>query len=928
MTRNRKSTIGNFSNQNARVRSRARRAGQVIALAFSLYALFLGWGIPSPAATQLPRGLFLAYGPADFVRGAGAPTSDTRTFSVLNSPTEYRLQIFNGGMNSQFGRASSAVVTVNGQKIVSPSDFNQNAGLIERQFTSTATNSLTVELRSAPKSGLTVQVVGVDNDAPVINVVSPVNGTVVSEQMLTVTGTIDDPISGVASVTCGGTPATVSGSSFSCDQTLIEGANEIIVEATDRAGNNASTVINVTWNPVVPEEEQGDIPSARLTPDVIFVGETQQVNVSARIPYGVAAGAPQVTLQRIDAAGSLLGIEGVLVDNGDASQGDLLSGDGVFSFRRPYAAANVEQLRFRVSYQQNGSELKSKTLRLGFYDRLTNAQIDAILLTQQSAAQSYVDLSASVGEEQARATVLAQLRQNPSVITAGLSTDNNTIAVLYTPGIAGAIYLHQPGTRGGGSGGPAASNQSIVAPLRSRSLAMPSAATLETSDDEDEETHIESRRALILSPFHFQFAPDDENGEIAQLLEGMSCPSYEVTSLADQQTSVDSFKNLDQYGIIAIISHGITLWQGIFPPAGGFHGLPLGLEVYGLVTSEKATPATVTQRQFDLVSGRVALVTWDPTTTYFAVLPTFISYYSPGEFPNSLVYLGTCFSAANDTMARAFTGQGADTYLGYTKEVSTGWARLVSLDFFERFLGDPLTTTGGADGAYTPEQYDIYPCLKRDGTIRSACNTPERMERVRRLEGAKFKMIGSEELLQPNLLLNGGFETGDLDGWGFARDSRVLSQLGDIRPVSGNYMGMVAKIDTWFGLLVQEFCLPAEATRIEFDWNLITEQTCGSFNFNPDELWIRFQRPGLYHNLLKTGVREQCSKLGPTTVDFPSPGGARATGWQHASIDIADVAQSINSENVELRFEVLRAIFNGNLTTDSAILIDNVKIVR
>lgn len=129
-------------------------------------------------------------------------------------------------------------------------------------------------------------------------------------------------------------------------------------------------------------------------------------------------------------------------------------------------------------------------------------------------------------------------------------------------------------------------------------------------------------------------------------------------------------------------------------------------------------------------------------------------------------------------------------------------------------------------------------------------------------------------------------------------------------------------------MLIQDFCLPAEATRIEFDWNLITEQTCGSFNFNPDELWIRFQRPGLYHQLLKTGVREQCSKLGPTTVDFPSPGGARATGWQHASIDIAAVAQSINSENVELRFEVLRAIFNGNLTTDSAILVDNVKIVR
>ena len=1006
----------NFLGRNEGALVRSKRFGLVIALCLLIPSFGLGWAVLRPTTPKLPRGLFLAYGPVDFVRNDGQPAPNIRNFSLFNPEAEYRLQIFNGGLDSQFARVASAVVTMNGRQVASSSDFNPKVWLLERPLDPAAANSLSVELRSAPRSGLTLQVIGVDNELPtiaaaaeppanatgwnnsdvtvsftcadstsgiegctspvvlasegtgqvvtgtatdraqnsseasltinldktppVLNVTSPSNGAVVSDQTLTVTGTISDALSGVANITCDGMAASRSGASFTCSRPLNQGANAITVEAADRAGNRASTVVNVTRNPEVIEEEEADIKSARLTPDVIFVGGSEQVTVSARIPYDDTSGAPQVTLQRIDAAGNVLGVEGLLRDNGDAEQGDLLGGDGVFSFRNVYTAVSAEQLLFRISYQQDGRELKSKPLHLGFYDRLTDAQINAILSTQQGATQNFATLSPSVGEAEARAAVLAQLRQNPLVITAGLSADDSTISVLYSPGIIGAIYLYQPGTRGGGSDGSSTLNGSSPTEFSNFAFAPSTVPMADNSDDEeDEENKIDSRRAIILSPFHSHFAPADESTELKQLFEEKACPAYEVTYLADQAVSVDSFKNLDQYGIVAIVSHGTKLWQGLFGPRNKFHGLPLGTEVYSLITSEEATVAAVGQREFDLVSGRLGIVSMSNTEanlpqTKFGILPTFISYYSEGEFPNSLVYLGTCHSAANDTMSRAFLQQGAKTYLGFSKAVSAPWAREVALDFFEKFLGDPLKVAGGADGAFTPDQYDIFPCLQRNGNLFAFCDTPEDMEKIRRARGALFKMVGSEELERPNLLLNAGFEAGDMDGWDFAFESTVVSQLGDVQPESGDYMGMVFKNTTknfWFGWLQQEFCLPEDVTRIEFDWNFITEQQCDSLTSSPDALWVRLvgeDYSELYHHILATDVEKQCSNFRPTTIDLPSEGTAKATGWQHASIDITEIAQRMKGKKVQLVFELTAQYPDMDRTNDSAVLIDNIKIVR
>ena len=58
---------------------------------------------------------------------------------------------------------------VNGVEIFGPNDFKQNApATLERPLTVSETNELSVELRGKPGEGMTLTVLGEDNEPPVI----------------------------------------------------------------------------------------------------------------------------------------------------------------------------------------------------------------------------------------------------------------------------------------------------------------------------------------------------------------------------------------------------------------------------------------------------------------------------------------------------------------------------------------------------------------------------------------------------------------------------------------------------------------------------------------------------------------------------------------------------------------------------------------
>jgi hypothetical protein len=210
-------------------------------------APFFAFLILALSASHLSAGTFIAFGPESYTRGSGTPVTVTNSFTVLNPNAEYTLQINNGGLiDGELKLVSSSIFTLNGVQVVGPSEFNQNVPVVEKPVSLASNNKLSVELRRKPGGGVTVQIVGVDNDPPSVTISSPPNGTTVNTSLVTVSGTVNDATSGVANVTCNGVSVSLSGSSFSCDVPLINGPNAILVEATDLAGNTGASSITVT----------------------------------------------------------------------------------------------------------------------------------------------------------------------------------------------------------------------------------------------------------------------------------------------------------------------------------------------------------------------------------------------------------------------------------------------------------------------------------------------------------------------------------------------------------------------------------------------------------------------------------------------------------------------------------------------------------
>jgi hypothetical protein len=373
-----------------------------------------------------------------------------------------------------------------------------------------------------------------------------------------------------------------------------------------------------------------------------------------------------------------------------------------------------------------------------------------------------------------------------------------------------------------------------------------------------------------------------------------------------------------------------------------------------ILTSDLFLPGSVPANEGDLRTGKVALVNDEqvnPEFGYYAVLPSFIEYYSE-EFPDSLVYVGACYSARNESMANSFLDKGAKTYLGYTKPVTSAFAYNMATEFFSKYFSDPEIKTGGANGAFTPGKFDPY-CdnlLQKMTSVdlENICTfDPERdagsgavwfyNPGMQQIHGAEFKLLGSEELEKPFGLMNSSFETKDFSGWRVWGTQHVLTQLGEVRPTHGKYMAMISNIDSWLGI-GQEFCIPPGAKKIEFDWNFISEEPANICS-RPSDHVMRYNRNDTFRATLYSaspenpayqnlngwiGVVDQCSLFKPTSIDLPGFITPKATGWQHASYDISDFADQTNRGFLDL--SVVHANYNNDGYT--AVLIDNIRFTE
>lgn len=92
--------------------------------------------------------------------------------------------------------------------------------------------------------------VTLDTNAPAVDITTPSDKAIINTQVVTVSGSIDDP---TAAVTVNGLPALNSGGVWTLEGfTLQEGNNSLLVEARDPAGNKGSATVSVTLDTIPP----------------------------------------------------------------------------------------------------------------------------------------------------------------------------------------------------------------------------------------------------------------------------------------------------------------------------------------------------------------------------------------------------------------------------------------------------------------------------------------------------------------------------------------------------------------------------------------------------------------------------------------------------------------------------------------------------
>src|SRR5262249_16248962 len=96
------------------------------------------------------------FGPKQYIRDAGPPDTFTETFQY-DGTFPCQIVVVNGKADGT-RRISSASISLNGQQIVGPKDFNQQIGEIVKAVFLPAHNQLSTTLRAKPGSDLTVSV--------------------------------------------------------------------------------------------------------------------------------------------------------------------------------------------------------------------------------------------------------------------------------------------------------------------------------------------------------------------------------------------------------------------------------------------------------------------------------------------------------------------------------------------------------------------------------------------------------------------------------------------------------------------------------------------------------------------------------------------------------------------------------------------------
>lgn len=685
---------------------------------------------------------------------------------------------------------------------------------------------------------------------------------------------------------------TVDGS-WSGEIPLLAGDNSITLSIP---GEQASRGFNVTYN-----NGYAFSGSLQMDPDVAYLGEI--TTITARVNLADLDTDPQdVKLVMTGAQGETE--VGFMSDDGDLFGGDEIEGDDIFTLQFELNLAQVTSADFRVVVGLLGSNgsARSEIAEILVEERLTDEQIQAVISTQEQL-QSQLDGVDPNDVEGKVNDILGQLQGDPKVVQAGKSGSGRGAWAVFDSGIAGVVYSPADDVKSGGSSGlaevvsspdPVVQVDPAVGYQGHRRIANRELSSKDLHGATDSKNLVASAKAFAIAAQYFDWGEADDIPKIVEKLEQDSCFSVDyLTYNSSGSGSVEDFKNLGDYGLVVVSSHGdsfyngiLSLWQDRF----GWDGFFGQVVVH---SNMRVTPENMKTYESDLKKGR--LVVWG---THYGMTPSFFTKYS-GTLPNSLVYMSICRGTWNSSLANAFIGKGAGSFLGYSDYVAVSFCVDKGTSMFDQLLmaGKDLSD------AFVPGQ------VETDS------------------DPAEFILFGANDLsLEVDGLQDGGLESGQINqAWETDGDARIITGLGASNPTEGGYMAIISTglgFSTSSGALSQTLCLGQQDT-LKFEWNFFSEEWLefvGSEYQDEFTVWLApADDPSNKTILLSRNIDDLAGEVSAVSNSFDQ-GGVYATGWRNASLTIPE---ALKGTSVILGFAVTDV---GDSIYDSAVLIDGVEL--
>lgn len=708
---------------------------------------------------------------------------------------------------------------------------------------------------------------------------------------------------------------------------LDQGDNTLTVTAT-KGGNTVSDTIHLTYNPLFSFDGPPTI-----APNAIFVGEAASLVIAVSIPGAANSNVLDpntITLLEVDENGKTIQAFSSLKDDGNGGNCDDVQKDSVYSTCLSVTPNAPKTYRYRVKATVS-VKLSGNTVTK--YDALSPvAEVDAVPHFTQTECNSIVALQKKVRGDYTTAVAggsaaadaadaaVAALKADASVAEAGLSASGN-VWIHYKSGRLGALNVATAGMRSGGNG-PGADG-----------AALPTHA-------------VGTRRALSLAPFATEFkAVGDEVVSAAAALNAKQCPPFAVDAYTDNAALLRYYRDMSQYGVVAITGHGDSLFKEMDAAAKA----ALGWEHLGSqetiwsgeavdcnnISSTSGTCAKdgggckntetcvktsmnggvcVDHTQADIMTGRVVI-----GDSSYGFVPSFVRHHSPDKFPASIVYLGTCRSLYTGAMALQFIAAGAAAVVGYSDYVSQSFAYKNGWTLFDGLVNQGLSVLQAFTTGNDPEHAGSHMRLYGDG----AANTKDAN------------------------LINPSWDLGRVTGWKPIGDGRVISRLGATVPVAGKFMGVISTglgFTTSNGSLEQPFCVDKNKQNLCFFWKFYSEEFiewCGSQYMDQfratlgadsgqitmTDVWIDQLCPYDCGNKYPCEAGSASCKCGQqwktlTQADVSfDQGNVWMTPWQKTCTDVSGLSGA--DKKVNLKFF---ATDKGDSIYDTVILLDEVTV--